>query len=247
MRSSSRTNLVRNRVWSVGRFLVLLAGLGATFGVFFLAGLRVTARAREVEVPNLRGKTANEAKAMLGDRGLAMRIDETRKPDRTVPIDRVLEQDPAAGLVIRKQRAVRVRLSDGQREPVLPIVTQLAERTAEVTLAAESIAIGYRAEVRTMNYGPNVVVAQDPAAGQRTGTVNLLINRAEASASFVTPDLIGSLAIRTADVLRGQGFRVAITSEVAYPGLPPGVVVRQSPQAGFRIQANETITLEVSR
>ncbi len=226
MPSSSRTTLVRKRVWNVGRFLVLMAGLAATFGVFFLAGLRVTARAREVEVPDLRGKTPNEAKTLLGEKGLVMRIDEARKPDKAVPVDRVLEQDPGAGLVVRKQRAVRVRLSAGQREPVLPVVTQLPERTAELTLASDQIAIGYRGEVRTLGYGPNVIVAQDPGAGQRTATVNLLINRADASASYVTPDLIGSLAVRAADVLRGQGFRVA---DHVRGGLPGPAARRRGP------------------
>jgi beta-lactam-binding protein with PASTA domain len=61
------------------------------------------------------------------------------------------------------------------------------------------------------------------------------------------PDLIGTIAVRSAAVLRARGFRVAITGEVAYPGLPPGVVVRQSPQAGFQIAASEPISLEVTR
>jgi eukaryotic-like serine/threonine-protein kinase len=247
MRSPSKTNPVRNRVWTVGRFLVLLTGLAATFGVFFLAGLRVTTRAREVRIPELRGKSASEARAALDSLGLVMRIDEARKPDRMVPADHVLDQEPGAGQTVRRQRAVRVRLSDGQREPVLPKLTDLPERTAELTLAADQVTIGYRAEVRTAAYGPNVVVAQDPAAGRRAATINLVLNRADAAQSFVTPDLIGCLAMRAADILRGQGFRVAIAAEVPYPGLPPGVVVRQTPQPGFRIQASETMTLEVSR
>jgi serine/threonine-protein kinase len=234
-------------VWTVGRFLVLLTGLAATFGVFFLAGLRVTTRAREVQIPDLHGKSSAEARASLESLGLVMRIDESKKPDRTVPADHVLDQDPGAGQTVRRQRAVRVRLSDGPRDPVLPRVTDLPERTAEVTLTADQVAIGYRAEVRTTAYGPNVIVAQDPPAGRRAATINLVVNRADAAQSFVTPDLIGSLAVRAADILRSQGFRVAITSEVPYPGLPPGVVVRQTPQPGFRIQASETITLEVSR
>jgi beta-lactam-binding protein with PASTA domain len=247
MKSPSRTVPVRNRVWTVGRFLVLLAGLAATFGVFFLAGMRVTTNAREVEIPDLRGKSAADARAALDRVGLAIRIDEARKPDRTIPADHVVDQDPAAGQTIRRQRAVRIRLSDGQRDPVIPVVTDLPERTADVTLAADMVTVGYRAEVRTSAYRPNVIVAQDPAAGQRAAAIRLVVNRADAAESYVTPDLIGSLAVRAADILRGRGFRVAITSEVAYPGLPPGVVVRQSPQPGFRIQASDTITLEVSR
>ncbi len=247
MRSSSSPNPVRTRVWNVGRFLVLVTGLTATFGVFFLAGLRVTTRSREVQVPDLHGKSVAEARTALADLGLAIRIDEVKKPDRVLPADRVLGQEPEAGAIVRRQRAVRVRLSAGQREPVLPVVSDLPERTAEVTLAAAQIAIGSRAEVRSAEYRAGVVVAQDPAAGQRSATVNLLVNRSDGSVSYVVPDLIGSLAVRAADILRSQGFRVAVTLEVPYPGLPPGVVVRQTPQPGFRIQPSETLALEVSR
>jgi hypothetical protein len=61
MPSRSSSKPVRQRVWSIGRLLVLAAALGATFGIFFLAGLRVTTRAREVSVPDLKGKSAAEA------------------------------------------------------------------------------------------------------------------------------------------------------------------------------------------
>jgi serine/threonine-protein kinase len=247
MPSRSSSKPVRQRVWSIGRLLVLAAALGATFGIFFLAGLRVTTRAREVSVPDLKGKSAAEARALLTGLGLTLRIDETRKPDKTMPPDRVLDQDPVAGLVVRRQRPVRVRLSDGQREPVLPTVTDIPERSADMTLTSSQVTVGYRADVRTADYRPGVVVAQDPAPGRRSTTVNLVVNRGESSAGFIAPDLIGTMAIRAADVLRRQGFRVAITTESMYPGLPPGVVIRQTPQPGYRLQAADTITIEVSR
>jgi beta-lactam-binding protein with PASTA domain len=247
MRRSSRTTHVRKRVWNIGRLLVLTAALLVTFGVFFLTAMRITTRAREVEVPDLRGKSIADARLILEQQGLSLRLEEPRRADKTVPADHVLTQDPAPGEVIRRQRFVRLRLSDGQRAPALPSVADLAERTAEATLAGDQIAVGYRAEVRSATYRPGVVIAQDPAPKERAATVNLLVNRAEGGATFVVPDLIGSLGIRAADILRSIGFRVAINSEVQFPGLPPGVVVRQSPQSGFRISAGDTITLEVSR
>jgi len=247
MRSPSRTKTVRTRVWSAGRFFILVAALGVTFGAFFLAGLRVTTRAREVEVPNLSGRSVDEARALLADRGLALRVDEARRPDKAVPADHVLSQEPAAGEVVRRQRAVRVRLSDGQRAPVLPTVAELPERTAEITLTSDHITIGYRAVIRSPDYRAGVVVAQDPPARGRGDTVNLLVNRADDVQAFVAPDLIGTLGVRSADVLRSLNFRVAVTAEVPYPGLPPGIVVKQTPQPGFRIVSGETITLEVSR
>src|SRR6187402_2291638 len=247
MPSKSRTTPVRRRVWNLGRLFVLLVALGATFAVFFLTAMRVTSRARDVEVPNLYGKSIDEARVLLAGRGLTVRIDDARRPDKAVPPDHVLTQEPAAGQIVRRQRAIRVRLSDGMRAAALPIVTEFPERTAEITLEGDRIAVGYKAEIHSVDYKPGVVVSQDPPARQRAESVNLLINRSEGSRSYVVPDLIGTLGIRSADVMRSLGFRVAVAAEVPYPGLPPGIVVRQTPQPGFQIGANDTITLEVSK
>ncbi len=61
------------------------------------------------------------------------------------------------------------------------------------------------------------------------------------------PDLIGVEAETAAGILRTQGFRVTVVGEHPYPGLPPGIVLRQSPQAGFQIAPGEAISLEVSQ
>ena len=61
------------------------------------------------------------------------------------------------------------------------------------------------------------------------------------------PDLIGVNGDRAADILRGRGFRVAVVGSNPYPGVAAGVVIRQSPQAGFQIGPGEPISLEVSR
>jgi beta-lactam-binding protein with PASTA domain len=48
-------------------------------------------------------------------------------------------------------------------------------------------------------------------------------------------------------VLRAGGFRIAVVGDHPYPGVPSGIVLRQSPQAGFEISRGESISLEVSR
>src|SRR5690606_10344610 len=98
---------IRTRVWTAGRLLVLGAALVMTFFVFFLAAFRVRTRAREVRVPDLKGVALAEATARLSDVGLALTI-EQRRPGPEVPVDHVLEQEPAPGAVLRRERAVRV-------------------------------------------------------------------------------------------------------------------------------------------
>ena len=56
-----------SRVWSLGKFFVLMGALGLTFLVFFAVSMRVALWAREVQVPSLVGRTVNEATAMLAD------------------------------------------------------------------------------------------------------------------------------------------------------------------------------------
>jgi beta-lactam-binding protein with PASTA domain len=142
---------------------------------------------------------------------------------------------------------VRVRVSDGQHDPILPSVIGQADRTAEIVLTQEHVAIGSRAEVHTASYPGGVIIAQDPAPKDRATTVSLLVNAGEAGASFVMPDLIGTLGVRVVDILRRHGFRVSVSAEVPYPGLPPGVVVRQTPQAGFQVGYGDAVLIEVSR
>jgi beta-lactam-binding protein with PASTA domain len=61
------------------------------------------------------------------------------------------------------------------------------------------------------------------------------------------PDLIGVNGERAADVLRNRGFRATVVGDHPYPGVPPGIVLRQQPQAGFQIAPGDAISLEVSR
>jgi len=238
---------LRSRVWTVGRLLVLLVGLGGTFAVFFLGSFRLASRAREVEVPDLQGQSLEAAAAMLTDLGLGMRVDPLRRSDPDVAADHVVWQEPEAGAVTRRQRSVRVRLSDGQQAPEVPDVAGRPERAVEVALSESAIEITSRAEVRTQDYPAGSVVAVDPPPGARSSTVSLLVNRGERSSSYVMPDLIGTSGKQAIDVLRARGFRATIVAELVYPGLPSGIVIRQTPQPGFRFTFGETISLEVSR
>jgi serine/threonine-protein kinase len=236
---------VGTRVWTAGRILILAIALSATFGAFFLTAFRVTTRAREVKVPDLRNKTLADATAALTDIGLVVRV-EGRRPDPKVPADRVLEQEPAAGAVLRRQRAVRLRVSDGQRAPVVPALIGQPERTAEIMLTEASIQVGERAEIRSGAYAPDAVVAQDPPERARAAAVTLLVNRGQTGMAYVMPDVIGTYGGQVRDMLRRRGFRVSVT-ETSYPGLAPGIVVHQTPQAGFQITTGDPILLEFNR
>src|SRR4029077_2002777 len=104
---------LKTRVWGLGKFLLLVGALAATFLVFAAAAMRVALRAREVRVPVLVGHTVNDASETLAGLGLSLRIDPNQRPDDKVPAGRVMQQDPVPGGAARQQRTIRVWVSSG--------------------------------------------------------------------------------------------------------------------------------------
>lgn len=238
---------LRARVWSAGKIVLLVGALVTTYGVFAVASMRLALRTREVPVPDLTNRTANEASAVASSMGLALKVDDSRRPDAKIGAGRVIAQDPAPGSIARRQRGVKVWLSAGQRATVMPALTGETERTAQLRLVQNGLSLTAVSEIRTDAYPTDVVVAQQPPAKTPASSVTLLVNRGARGATYVMPDLIGVNGDRAADILRNRNFRVAVVGSNPYPGVAAGVVIRQSPQAGFQIGPDEPISLEVSR
>jgi serine/threonine-protein kinase len=237
----------RNRVWSAGRLFAIAACLLATYFLFAITAMRVALKVREVPVPDLRNRTVAEATAQAQEAGLALAVDEGGRLDPKIPAGRIAVQEPSAGAITRRQRTVRVWVSQGPRVTVIPSLTGESERAAQLRLQQDGLAVSSFAEVRSSDFPSGTIIAQEPPASARGTEVALLINRGERSHNYVMPDLIGVPGSRAVDLLRTRGFRVTIVGELPYPGVPPGIVLRQFPSAGFQIAAGDPISLEVSR
>ena len=82
------------RVWGIGKFFLLVGALSLTFLVFFGLAMRMTLRAREVEVPSLSGKTVADATRVAAALGLGLRVDDNRRSDEKIPAGQIMQQPP---------------------------------------------------------------------------------------------------------------------------------------------------------
>ena len=246
-RPKSKTASFPTWLIRIGKAAALLGGLGLTYGLFAFASLQLAIKAREVAVPDLSALTAEEAQVLLADTDLALRIDPFRRVHQTIEEGRVAEQDPSAGVTTRRSRSVKIWLSSGQTPGSVPTLVGASERAARRRLEDNAFALRGLSEIRSDRYPTDAVVAQEPPAASHGQAVWLLVNRGERGRTYVMPDLIGVGAEAAASVLRTQGFRVTVVGEHLYPGLPPGIVLRQSPQAGYQTAPGEAISLEVSQ
>jgi serine/threonine-protein kinase len=235
------------RVWGAGKLLVIVGALVATYLVSAAVAVRIAARAREVPVPDLAGRTVREASTLLEDRGLTLRVDVNRRVHPKVPEGHIAQQDPPPGVLARRPRGVKVWVSLGPQATTAPDLAGQTERTAQLRLQQDGLRVASIAEVRLSDLPADSVVAQTPGPGTRTDRVSLLVNRGERAAGFIMPDLIGVDGERAAELLRSRGFRVTLASDHPYPGVPAGIVIRQTPAGGFQVAAGDAISIEASR
>ena len=148
--------------------------------------------------------------------------------------------------LMRRQRAVRVHLSEGLRAPEIPDVVGKLERTAELALADARVDVATRSEIRSSQYGIGMVVAQDPPAARRGSGVSLLVNRGEGESRFVMPDLINRDYGTVRRFFERQGFRFGSVKYEPYEGATPGAVLRQHPLPGHPLRKRDVISLVVA-
>ena len=238
---------IGRRVWGVGKVLLLVGALLATFVAFFLISMRVAIRAGQVQVPDLTGLTVEDATLALQQLQLRPRIEEVRRSDDKVASGRVAQQDPPGGVEARPQRTVKVWVSSGPHTTPVPSLVGQSERTARMRLEQDGVALTSVSEIWSSEYAVDAVIAQDPPPPTLAPRVSLLVNRGPRPVIYLMPSLLGLDAGRVEPVLQSSGFRVTVVESPNYPGIPPGVIVRQQPASGSQVPEDASVTIEVSK
>jgi eukaryotic-like serine/threonine-protein kinase len=246
---------VESGVKPVSRFsrwsgiVLMVAILGVAGIVSALTAMRFAIRGREVEVPPLIGKTPDQAKEILAHIGLELKPASSRFSSE-VPEGHILDQIPPSGTRLKINRTVRVLVSLGERRFAVPNLVGTSLRAAQLTLAQRKLALGKTLYSHTSEGEPSTVVHQSPKPGTQEGadpSVDILISLGPPADYFIMPDLIGKPADLVASRARNEGFHLGKVNLRKYPGVEPGVVIQQKPQAGYRLTKSDIILLDVSQ
>jgi eukaryotic-like serine/threonine-protein kinase len=232
----------------VGQNALLAAALLATAGVSALATMRVVLASRDVTVPSLVGRAFADAGALAHRDGLALRI-EGRRHEAAVPVDHVVSQEPPPGATLKAHRAVRVWVSLGPRRVSVPPVEGESARTARMALEQAGVPVARTVEIPDAAPEGTVLVQRPPAgeADVSAGGASLLVSRGPGGASYVMPDLIGREAGAAVAALQAAGLKVSDVRYRTYPGVAPGIVLRQTPAAGYPVSPRTALSLDVSK
>jgi len=229
------------------RYLLLALVLVMVALVSALTAMRLAIHGREVQVPNLVGKSPSEARNLCARSGLLFEA-EGRFYSTDVPEGHVVSQAPASGTTVRRGWRVRVAESLGPQRVSIPDVTGSSSRAAEINIRRRGLDLGTIAIGHVPDQPADQVVAQQPpanASGISSPTINLLVSAPPDPQSFVMPDFTGTRSGEAIRALQDAGLRLAGMNEMPDANGAAGTIVRQSPAAGQKVSAGMGVILYV--
>jgi serine/threonine-protein kinase len=220
--------------------------------LFFSAAVgssRLLLRGELVIVPDLVGKTLNEARSEAARKKNTLNV-RGYQYDSRFERGRVIAQEPPAQSRVKSHRAVQVTLSEGSEKVSVPRLEGRSLEWATQSLKDAGLRRGRVSQIHSAQYAAGRIIAQSPpieTTVARGAAVNFLVSQGAWEPYFIMPDLIEKNANSALRQLRALDFKIAEIHPSFYPGLEPGIVIKQFPVHGFKVQKRNQIALEVSK
>ncbi|HSC90024.1 MAG TPA: Stk1 family PASTA domain-containing Ser/Thr kinase [Gaiellaceae bacterium] len=205
--------------------------------------LHVSTGPPTTEVPDVRGRSRDDAVAALTDAKLEPNV---VKVNSEKPVDTVIAQSPKPGETVEEGTAVRINVSAGPKPVAVPSVLGQPFESATATLQAAGFAVARRDA--DSNQPGGTVIDQSPAGGStaaKGATITLTVSKGPTTAAV--PDVTSLDRDTAVQTLRDSGFKASVTQEDTTDPSLDGVVLSQDPGGGAQAEPGATVTIAVGR
>lgn len=234
------------RVRDVLAITVLLAAFGA---VTAFVGLKFVLSREGVVVPDVMGKDVVAALEAANKLGLSLKIMD-RTFNSSAPANHVISQEPRPGGWLRPESVIRVVVSKGMGEVVVPSVRGIPWREAKATIERYGLRLGEGTRIHMEQLARDTVIAQSPPAEGRImkgGTVSLLISDGAWPVDYLMPDLRGQPQYVANEILARMGLRVEKVRYADRPDARAGTVFEHRPALGHRVATGHGVELVLAK
>jgi serine/threonine-protein kinase len=214
----------------------------------FYIAMKVEMRSTEVTVPDLTGRTSEEAARLAEARSLHIEIVD-RRHDPAVGSGKVIQQEPSEGASVRRGRKIRLVVSLGGKVIPIPEIVGHPARQVEIEIRQGGIVPGDEAHVFSRKSPAGVVIAQTPSPGSPAvpgSRVHRLVSDGPETPSWVMPDLTGRSLSSVQRWIDECGFRRGAVRRLPSSGHGSDTVVGQLPLSGYPIRSKGIVELTVA-
>lgn len=228
-------------------------GAGICFFALLLADWIImpiyTKHGDAVEVPNVTTMRWEDAKARLEGDGFSVVAVEERFNSQ-YPSGYVIEQTPRPSAKVKSGRRIYMVVSRGERRIEVPLLIERSERDAQLLLNRFGLVLGDVDYEYSTFYPEGTISAQSLPAGAEVpqGTrVNITVSAGALPNDFVVPSVDGRPFDDAAKMIRKAGLVVGSVRYEDVNDLLPETVIRQSLEAGTKVEKGTKVDLVVSR
>jgi beta-lactam-binding protein with PASTA domain/tRNA A-37 threonylcarbamoyl transferase component Bud32 len=220
--------------------LVVLALLGAYYVLTNGVG------APNIEVPNVVGKTLQDAQILITQRGLHSNVAK-QEFSPVVASGSVISQNPESGILASKDSTVSLVVSAGKEQLGVPNLIGKTRGEAEALLTSSGLELGSVFRRSDDNVEAGKVLDQDPKTGvslDRGSSVDITISGGKKMVEV--PDVVGANIDDATTQLTDAGLTPKIT-ETCDKSEKPDRVLAQNPPPPTQVADKSTVTLTVNR
>jgi beta-lactam-binding protein with PASTA domain/tRNA A-37 threonylcarbamoyl transferase component Bud32 len=207
--------------------------------------LRVSGGKGEVRVPDVRGETLDDAQSRLADAGFEYRV--IQETSDSVDAGKATRTDPAAGSLAQRGSEVKLYVSAGKEQVVIPDVSGQDAVDAANALGAKSLSVERVAQPSdTVEEGK--VIGTNPAAGQsvpKGSKIQLIVSSGKDQVTV--PNLYGRTQSEAMADLQNLGLTGTARSVFNCEPGSSGKVIAQSPSAGSRVDKGSNVDMSVCK
>mgnify|MGYP004559030075 FL=1 len=227
----------------VGLILLFVITLGLTIGI---SNAR---RPKEVAIPNLVGKTVDEAKQILTENKLNY-VEDSSEYNTTYPAGQIISQTPnfVDGRKIKQNTDVKVVVSLGTETTTVPKLKGLTKDEAEDAAKSSKIKLEFVDEIsKTVEAG--VIIKQEKEEGETVNagdTVKVYVSIGTGIKQVAVVSVLYKDEETAKQTLQDLGLTVNVEyGEDKTRG--NGVVLKQSIESGKTVDEGSTITITVNK
>ena len=227
----------------IGLILLFIISLGATIGISNLT------RPKEVAIPDLVGKTVDEAKQILEEDKLIY-VEGEPEYNADYEAGKIISQDPpyVENRKIRQKTEVKVIVSLGTETTTVPKLTGLTQEEAEDAAEEAKIKLEIIEETsKTVEAG--IIIKQEIEEGETVNagdTVKVYVSIGTGIEQVVVTSVFGKTEEVAKQTLTDLGLEVIVEYEEDN-SKDNGIVLKQSISSGETVDKGSKITITVNK
>jgi len=247
LKVTPQSELIFNDTTPAGSVISTNPAMGTQVDAASTVTLTVSKGPAKVQVPNLLGKTAAEAKALLEGKGLKLGDSTQAATDDPTLANKVVKSTPGGGDEIDGGGTVDIQI--GAQATGDPLEDYSGRRVEDVENDLREK--GYSPQRASGVDGDDTVTGTNPPAGTRVsdgGTVQILTNGSGGQGTRLMPDVTGLSQSQAQSRLSTAGFtNVRVQQQQVNDATQNGIVVRQSPGGNQNADTGTQVTIVVGR